>query len=606
MADVVVTLTGNEAALYKSIQRIVDQQKKLEEGYGKVKAKSKEASDAAKKGAEETKSAWEKADTLTGGLVSQVGGAVTAWGAITAAASIYKGEVEAIIDRQNASFSLAQQIASRQETAAINLASVSTEEAKALLQQSVPNIARETGFQDLNKLTEAITAVASTGTTDTAVMESAIRAAAQLTRLNPDSLAPLASASINIGQATGLTNAEQNIAMLSSTQALTPIADLGNVAQNLAPTLTSAVATAPQQAPEQASKEAAALFALFAQQTKQTTGESTRTFMETLLPKLSMFFDGKEGAPTTIAGRIEALQQNEDLRAEFLKSGFGEAKFQIPLRELLKEGSATAQQFQSNVGMVRTDEGKFQELADRVVNVTPQTQMAAASAQAGASMQALKLGDVQSQAIAAIRDSVTKVTEMDGSALSANATGFNMMMTDNTDVDAMAQSAVIEMQERIKRIELGRIESAPMGGGFMARPNVRDLTPFETEQIQALQQQIESINQQVQIVRQAEAEAVARQQGPNAEARLPADQAAPNATEPIRPTGSPDQPTPTQIDLTGLQSQINQLTDGLAAANGNLQAAAESANGVATGLTRGSEAAKSVAAVQSARMIGAV
>ena len=49
MANTIVTLSGDDAELYKAFQRIIDQQNKTDAGYKKIKDASKEAAAEAKK-----------------------------------------------------------------------------------------------------------------------------------------------------------------------------------------------------------------------------------------------------------------------------------------------------------------------------------------------------------------------------------------------------------------------------------------------------------------------------------------------------------------------------------------------------------------------------
>ena len=53
MAQTIVTLSGDDAELYKAFQRILDQQAKTDAGYKKIRGASKEAADAAKAAAKE-------------------------------------------------------------------------------------------------------------------------------------------------------------------------------------------------------------------------------------------------------------------------------------------------------------------------------------------------------------------------------------------------------------------------------------------------------------------------------------------------------------------------------------------------------------------------
>ena len=95
MAQTIVTLSGDDAELYKAFQRILDQQAKTDAGYKKIRSSSKEAADAAKAGTKRplptaiavTPNTAAVVPTLTGKRKGRVPSAATAAAAAAAASA---------------------------------------------------------------------------------------------------------------------------------------------------------------------------------------------------------------------------------------------------------------------------------------------------------------------------------------------------------------------------------------------------------------------------------------------------------------------------------------------------------------------------------------
>jgi hypothetical protein len=259
MAQTIVTLSGDDAELYKAFQRILDQQAKTEGGYKKVANASKEAADKAKAAAKE-QAAEEKSrqDTIDRGL-SSLAGMVTAYVSVSSAVAALTKAHGQLIENQDRALGKAKELAAAQQEAAKNLAGKTPEQISKTLQQTVPEIARETQFADLAKLTTALGSAASIVGEDKAT--GVVSAAAQLTKFTPESLGTTATATADIMAATGLSDAKEALALLASTGSVARPEDLAKLAQGAAAAVNAAIAQAPAQDKVDAAREGVALYA---------------------------------------------------------------------------------------------------------------------------------------------------------------------------------------------------------------------------------------------------------------------------------------------------------------------------------------------------------
>jgi hypothetical protein len=333
-----------------------------------------------------------------------------------------------------------------QQDAAKNLAGLSVVERSELLQQSVPEIARSTGFSDVAEITQALGAVASAGESDPEQIANAVRQAARIERLTPENLDQTAAASSAVQRQAGLSDIRQAIALVETTGTQARITDPGQLLQSLPKAVGSAVSTVGGQDREEASRQAAALFAQITQFGNDEQGRSSATFTTDLAVRLEKFFTGLEderiqarsrievldrkiskGSATeadrqsrqqaadflaasegvtdsgTLFGRLRQIQSSQALGQRFVGEGFGEKQFQTALTGLLDSNSKISQALQSSFQTIQANPEFFEREASQLAAATPQLAISGANQGFEASVSAGQGFDNEGAALAQVR-----------------------------------------------------------------------------------------------------------------------------------------------------------------------------------------------------------
>lgn len=300
MAQTIVTLSGDDAELYKAFQRILDQQAKTEGGYKKVADASKQAAAQAKAAAKEQADEEKRRADAIDKAVGTVAGLVTTYVSVTAAVSALTKAHAELIDNQDRALGKAKELAAAQQEAAKNLAGRTPEQISETLQKTVPAIADATKFSDIAKLTTALGSAASIVGEEQAT--GVVSAAAQLTRFTPDALGTTATATADIMAATGLTDAKQALALLASTGSVARPEDLSKLAQGAAAAVNAAIAQAPQQDKVDAAREGVALYAKLT--AVDPSGQSAATATTDFIRQVTALFSD----PKLVKERTERIE----------------------------------------------------------------------------------------------------------------------------------------------------------------------------------------------------------------------------------------------------------------------------------------------------------
>lgn len=300
MAQTIVTLSGDDAELYKAFQRILDQQAKTEGGYKKVADASKQAAAQAKAAAKEQADEEKRRADAIDKAVGTVAGLVTTYVSVTAAVSALTKAHAELIDNQDRALGKAKELAAAQQEAAKNLAGRTPEQISETLQKTVPAIADATKFSDIPKLTTALGSAASIVGEEQAT--GVVSAAAQLTRFTPDALGTTATATADIMAATGLTDAKQALALLASTGSVARPEDLSKLAQGAAAAVNAAIAQAPQQDKVDAAREGVALYAKLT--AVDPSGQSAATATTDFIRQVTALFSD----PKLVKERTERIE----------------------------------------------------------------------------------------------------------------------------------------------------------------------------------------------------------------------------------------------------------------------------------------------------------
>jgi hypothetical protein len=306
----IVTLSGEDAELYRSFQRILDQQAKTVGGYGKVAAASKAAAAEAKKAAKETADAEKDRQRTIDGLAGSVAGMVTTYVSLQGAVNLVTAAHTKMVERQSEALDLAKQIAAAQQEAAKNMAGQSPAQLDEVFTEKLQYISRETGFKDLNKLTTAMGSAASIVGPEAA--PGVVEAAARVTRFTPEELQKTTTATADIMAATGLKDAEQALAMLASTGSVARPEQLAKLATGSAIVANAAVTSAPNQDPVAAASEAISVYAKLSKVDPE--GQSSATATVQLIKQISdAFTDTKQirERDTKISALADAAPENK-------------------------------------------------------------------------------------------------------------------------------------------------------------------------------------------------------------------------------------------------------------------------------------------------------
>lgn len=303
MANTIVTLSGDDAELYKAFQRIIDQQNKTDAGYKKIKDASKEAADAAKQAARDQEKEDKQHRDRIDGMIGGIAGLAASYLSVqTAIAAVSKANAE-LVTNQDKAIAKARELAAAQQEAAKNMAGQTPHEISDTLQRTVPEIAQQTQFADLAKLTTALGSAASIVGEDQA--KGVVAASAQLTRFTPGELQTTATATADIMAASGLKDAKEALALLASTGSVARPEQLSKLAQGAAVAVNASIAQAPKQDKIEAAKEGVALYSKLSK--VDPTGQSAATATTDFIKQVSNLF----GDPKMVRERTQRI---EDLK----------------------------------------------------------------------------------------------------------------------------------------------------------------------------------------------------------------------------------------------------------------------------------------------------
>lgn len=303
MANTIVTLSGDDAELYKAFQRIIDQQNKTDAGYKKIKDASKEAAAEAKKNAREQERDEKGHRDRIDGMIGSVGGLVASYVSVTAAISLASRANADLVSNQDKAIAKARELAAAQQEAAKNMAGQTPQQISDTLQKTVPEIAQATQFSDLAKLTTALGSAASIVGEDQA--KGVVAASAELTRFTPGELQSTATATADIMAASGLKDAKEALALLASTGSVARPEQLSKLAQGAAVAVNASIAQAPQQDKVEAAKEGVALYSKLSK--VDPTGQSAATATTDFIKQVSNVF----ADPKVVKERTQRI---EDLK----------------------------------------------------------------------------------------------------------------------------------------------------------------------------------------------------------------------------------------------------------------------------------------------------
>lgn len=247
MAQVVVEMTGNEAHLLRSLQKVIAETKNVGAGFESV-------------GRSSNMVARSIDDGFAKGLQSLRGmtSAASAFDAVLGTISISQAK---FIGQMNQSVALVKELAAAQQEAAKNLSGTSSAGISEALSKKVPSIAKKAAFSDLPKLTTTMGSVSSIVGEEKA--SSVVEVAAQLTRFKKEELQTTATAFADIMKNSGIDDPKKVVSLALSSGSVARPEQMGKLSQALAKAIASGIAASPNAPKELVTKQSAALVSLF-------------------------------------------------------------------------------------------------------------------------------------------------------------------------------------------------------------------------------------------------------------------------------------------------------------------------------------------------------
>lgn len=298
MASVVVTMSADEARLWKAQQKIIEQQTKLERKFSSTAQVSRNS-------AEKVRQHYKQQDDAVTQVKKSVGAYAASFATVEVAIQSVMGYLQNQIELQRESLELAKNLGKAQQEAAKNLTGLTTAQ-KAEVFKQASKIAVDVGFSDLPALQEAMGQVTSLTGGDLQLATAAVTEAARLNPLTPDGVAPMAAAIADIAKSTGVTGEGLASGFILETQAQSHIRNVELLAKNLTPVLATATGAFDGSDTEVA-RETAALFAFLSQRVADDTGERTKTSSVQILSGLDKFFDNLDNFKAEQATALEKL-----------------------------------------------------------------------------------------------------------------------------------------------------------------------------------------------------------------------------------------------------------------------------------------------------------
>lgn len=342
-AQVIVEMSGDEAKLWASMQRVVQQNSKVEDSFKKVKKSGDALGDFGKR------------------VKSEILGMAAGYASVATAVNLVTTAHQQMIAKQDESLKLAREIAAAQQEAAKNLAGESQETISKVLLEKVPEIAKKTVFSDLGKITTALGSASSIVGEKRAV--SAVETSAELTRFTPEDLQSTTTSVADVMKASNLESGKEAMSMLLSAGAVARPEELPKLASGASKAIYAGVNASPTQAPEEAAKESAALYAVFSKVDKQ--GESASTAAIQFIEMLRTTFQPTREEAATRDERMLELQRSSqvplseqvDLQQAFMQMS------RMPAGTIFaKEAQGQFEKISRSAGLDESEQGELKKM----------------------------------------------------------------------------------------------------------------------------------------------------------------------------------------------------------------------------------------------------
>jgi hypothetical protein len=455
MAGIVVEMSGDEARLFRSMSRVVEQERKMSAGLGKVKRQADKA----------------KAGMLGAFNVTKLASYAGVMGGVLATMRLITAEArhQAEIQRQAASAQMS--VAQSRQALIRNLVGTPRDETQKILQRA-RQMSAQTAVPE-RFVNQALASAVSAGGGDVDAAFSAVRAAAQFMPLEPESLGGFAGSLLDLSGVTGSKNARTNLGLLLAVGGLSRVTDPQAQAMNIPRSLigqTSLGAT---------TREAAALFSALTVGAGDITGARSGTAAIGLVEQLRHFQprgrDAREAFAGMTAGeRIQYLQANPAEAQRFLDSATFEKIAQGPIEGLfLDMQSKTAQKFAENLKAI-PENAQLANLAATAIDAQladPLAQSSKLQQTFGQTIDMMQTAN-QAQGIAgATRQGVIDVLKASGAShLATRFAGAHFELSTMMGRSGMLDQAIRTIGDRRRQMVEGFAEPSPIMTGAPVSP----------------------------------------------------------------------------------------------------------------------------------------
>lgn len=495
MGQLAVEMTANEVQAYKAMQRLIDQQAKMEQGLkrtGRASASAGKKNDAAF-GA----GALSSLKTYVAGFMG-VGGLMMAIQAVNR-------ELEHTKQLQKDVASEQITLASARKDITRNMAGASDEDIKKMM-GAATSIAGETNVEE-KFIAQAIASAlsASGGKQDASI--AAVKGAAQFLADKPEEIAGFAGSLLDLSKITGTDDAAVNQGLLQQVGALSRVVDPALQASNIPKSLIG------QQSFGATAQEAAAMFAAITNASGDLTGARSGTAAVGLAQQLRDFFkeegltakaEKSLGRSLSMGERIEMLQGDQKLAGKFLEGASFEKAAAGPIEQLLTNvGSVMAAAFRENQGKIGSND-ELAELAKKSIQqrfLDPLEQTAALDRAFKDAQSGLTMGDVETGRAGAIRENLSETFRRSGMgahSLKMKEKAFDLQVGLGADPTQLAIEQL--EQEAEKRLSTGGTvadisASGPFGQLRETRRTVTDDDKSDAAILMEMVETLKSIDQ---------------------------------------------------------------------------------------------------------------
>lgn len=473
MAQVVVELSGDEARLFKSYQRVVEQAKKLDESQRTLKRSSEDSSKTATSGL----------DRMVGSLRNVALQYVGISQAIQAWNSYLEHNKRLARESSDATMTLAQS----QAAVVKNLGDVSDVAAKTFLEkvQQVTSDLRLPSAAAVNMTASSVLSAVG-GNQQTTL--NVVRAAAPLFRDRPEDMAVFGGSMADVMKASGL-DAKKTAALMLAIQGQARFTELAAF-KEVAPALAAGdVVTRGDR--ERNVRETAALFAGIGSRAGDVEGNVTKTAVANLVVKLAKVAPDLD----TTFERLAYARERPGLQKQLLKGGFRGPTVPI-IQELLQGGDTqTSRMVQDSFEKMQASESAYDRKVSQLAGLTTQLALSSgAQASKGNLEQFLTTNKLAIDAEARrIRDETLDKTRR-GVMLGDFQTWWTLAYSRLGGYgDTTVEKATNALRERRAGIA-GRWEPGVFRGEVTER-EMRGLGPEEREMVGLINRQLEVLEQ---------------------------------------------------------------------------------------------------------------